>query len=59
MSSFRGAMRRVFAGDAAGGPLDAAARERFAQRGADHAWQAHGGPGLFPAVLIDRQLTLA
>ena len=26
------------------------------QRGTNHAWQAHGGPALFLAVLIDRQL---
>jgi hypothetical protein len=27
------------------------------QRGTNHAWQAHGGPALFLAVLIDRELT--
>ena len=26
------------------------------QRGTNHAWQAHGGPALFLAVLIDRDL---
>ncbi|MGD0142166.1 MAG: cupin domain-containing protein [Rhizomicrobium sp.] len=26
------------------------------QRGTNHAWQAHGGPALFLAVLIDREL---
>ena len=26
------------------------------QRGTNHAWQAHGGPALFLAVLIDRPL---
>jgi hypothetical protein len=26
------------------------------QRGTNHAWQAHGGPALFLAVLIDRKL---
>jgi hypothetical protein len=26
------------------------------QRGTAHAWEAHGGPALFLAVLIDRQL---
>ena len=25
------------------------------QRGTNHAWQAHGGPALFLAVLIDRE----
>jgi hypothetical protein len=29
------------------------------QRGTNHAWQAHGGPALFLAVLIDRELTTA
>jgi hypothetical protein len=28
------------------------------QRGTNHAWQAHGGPALFLAVLIDRDLKL-
>jgi len=28
------------------------------QRGTNHAWQAHGGPALFLAVLIDRELKL-
>jgi hypothetical protein len=28
------------------------------QRGTNHAWQAHGGPALLLAVLIDRQLAL-
>lgn len=27
------------------------------QRGTNHAWRAHGGPALFLAVLIDRELT--
>jgi hypothetical protein len=27
------------------------------QRGTNHAWQAHGGPALFLAVLIDRELS--
>ena len=27
------------------------------QRGTNHAWQAHGGPALFLAVLIDRRAT--
>jgi len=27
------------------------------QRGTNHAWQAHGGPALLLAVLIDRELT--
>ena len=26
------------------------------QRGTNHAWNAHGGPALFLAVLIDRDL---
>jgi hypothetical protein len=26
------------------------------QRGTNHAWEAHGGPALFLAVLIDRPL---
>ena len=26
------------------------------QRGTNHAWKAHGGPALFLAVLIDREL---
>jgi quercetin dioxygenase-like cupin family protein len=26
------------------------------QRGTNHAWQAHGGPALLLAVLIDRPL---
>ncbi len=26
------------------------------QRGTNHAWQAHGGPAMFLAVLIDREL---
>jgi len=29
------------------------------QRGTNHAWQAHGGPALFLAVLIDRDLKTA
>lgn len=29
------------------------------QRGTNHAWQAHGGPALFLAVLIDRPLVLS
>lgn len=29
------------------------------QRGTNHAWQAHGGPALLLAVLIDRQLVAA
>jgi hypothetical protein len=28
------------------------------QRGTNHAWRAHGGPALFLAVLIDRELKL-
>ena len=27
------------------------------QRGTNHAWEAHGGPALLLAVLIDRPLT--
>ena len=46
--------------DAAFGPLTPSAHEdlgttRF-QRGTNHAWNAHGGPALFLAVLIDRDL---
>jgi quercetin dioxygenase-like cupin family protein len=26
------------------------------QRGANHAWEAHGGPALLLAVLMDREL---
>jgi hypothetical protein len=26
------------------------------QRGTSHGWTAHGGPALFLAVLIDRQM---
>jgi hypothetical protein len=29
------------------------------QRGTNHAWTAHGGPALFLAVLIDRDLKAA